>query len=274
MDHALAVAREAAREAGELVRAAWLGGGVAAETKGVSIDLVTATDRAADDLLAARLRAAFPADELVLEETGLHPGDPGTPRRWYIDPLDGTTNFAHGFPHFAVTLALEIDGVIELGVTLGVPFLGGPGQASTSLRATYVDNFTSIPLTEMLGAIERLNVQTSSGTERPVFGWTIGGDESGEDGLVLRLEWEEGQAEKVWQFSTSPMRTTPLRAPILPDDLSDRVPSEMAANFTISAGLFDVDGIADAKAFREVYGPREPPTSVVVRRSDAAAQAL
>ena len=102
------------------MRAAWLGGGVAAETKGVSIDLVTATDRAADDLLAARLRAAFPADELVLEETGLHPGDPGTPRRWYIDPLDGTTNFAHGFPHFAVTLALEIDGVIELGVTLDV----------------------------------------------------------------------------------------------------------------------------------------------------------
>lgn len=120
MDHALSVARDAVREAGELVRAAWIRGDVATETKGVSVDLVTATDRAADELLAGRLRDAFPTDELVLEETGLHPGAAGTTRRWYIDPLDGTTNFAHGFPHFAVTLALEIDGVVELGVTLDV----------------------------------------------------------------------------------------------------------------------------------------------------------
>lgn len=124
MERALATARAAVLEAGELVERAWRRGRQQALTKASDIDMVTETDRAADALIASRLRAAFPDDELVLEETGLHPGAPlpegGARRRWYVDPVDGTTNFASGFPQFGVTAALEVDGVVEVGVTLDV----------------------------------------------------------------------------------------------------------------------------------------------------------
>lgn len=120
MDRALKVARAAALEAGELILDAWQAGRPEAGTKASGIDMVTATDRAADALIADRLRAAFPDDELVLEETGRHAGAPDVGRRWYVDPLDGTTNFAHGFPHFGVTLALEVEGELCVGVTLDV----------------------------------------------------------------------------------------------------------------------------------------------------------
>ncbi len=119
-DRELAVAQAAVIEAGDLIREAWGAGRPEADTKASQIDMVTATDRAADALLADRLRAAFPDDELVLEETGRHAGAEASDRRWYVDPLDGTTNFAHGFPHFGVTVALEVQGVVELGVTLDV----------------------------------------------------------------------------------------------------------------------------------------------------------
>jgi myo-inositol-1(or 4)-monophosphatase len=120
MERSRSVAREAARAAGDLILAAWQQGRPQAETKATGIDMVTATDRAADALIANHLRAAFPDDELVLEETGRHLGASGSTRRWYVDPLDGTTNFAHGFPQFGVTLALEEEGVVVLGVTLDV----------------------------------------------------------------------------------------------------------------------------------------------------------
>ena len=117
---ALRVARAAVLEAGDLVRAAWLEGAGSVGSKAVAIDLVTATDKASDALLVERIRGAFPEDELVIEETGVHEGGSGCGRRWYVDPLDGTTNFAHGLPHFAVTAALEIEGVIEVAATLDV----------------------------------------------------------------------------------------------------------------------------------------------------------
>ena len=119
-DQALAVAKEAALAGGEAALAAWRAGRPEVWTKGAAIDLVTATDRAVERIIAGRLRAAFPEDELVLEETGVVAGAAGGRRRWYVDPLDGTTNFAHGVPHFAVTLALEDAGDICVGVTLDV----------------------------------------------------------------------------------------------------------------------------------------------------------
>jgi len=118
LERALEVAEAAAREAGALVRAAWEGGRGAVATKSSDVDLVTETDAASERVILARLQAAFPDDELVLEETGRHPGT--NDRRWYVDPVDGTTNFAHGFPHFAVNLALEVAGEIVVGVTYDV----------------------------------------------------------------------------------------------------------------------------------------------------------
>ena len=97
------VAAAIAREAGALLKG-FYEKGVAMEYKG-DVDLVTEADRASEALIKARLSAAFP-------EHGIY-GEEGTREglerefRWYVDPLDGTTNFAHGFPVFCVVLGLE-----------------------------------------------------------------------------------------------------------------------------------------------------------------------
>jgi myo-inositol-1(or 4)-monophosphatase len=68
-------------------------------------DLVTAADRASEALIRERIQQQFPGHDVLGEEQGLK--DQGSEYRWYVDPLDGTTNFAHGFPVFCVSLALE-----------------------------------------------------------------------------------------------------------------------------------------------------------------------
>ena len=117
---ALEVAREAVRDAGALIREAWQAGRDEVATKSSTIDLVTETDRAAEERIVARLLDAFPRDKVVAEEAGSRKGF-SKRRVWYVDPLDGTTNFAHGFPHFAVTLAFEVEGELLVGVTYDVP---------------------------------------------------------------------------------------------------------------------------------------------------------
>ena len=68
-------------------------------------DLVTAADRASEVLIRERIRQKWPGHDVLGEEQGL--SDQGGEYRWYVDPLDGTTNFAHGFPVFCVSMALE-----------------------------------------------------------------------------------------------------------------------------------------------------------------------
>jgi myo-inositol-1(or 4)-monophosphatase len=68
-------------------------------------DLVTAADRASEKLIRERISEQFPTHDVMGEEQGLN--DSGSEYRWYVDPLDGTTNFAHGFPVFCVSLGLE-----------------------------------------------------------------------------------------------------------------------------------------------------------------------
>ena len=68
-------------------------------------DLVTAADRASETLIRARVSEQFPSHDVMGEEQGLN--DRGSEFRWYVDPLDGTTNFAHGYPVFGVSMALE-----------------------------------------------------------------------------------------------------------------------------------------------------------------------
>jgi myo-inositol-1(or 4)-monophosphatase len=68
------------------------------------VELVTAVDREAEGLIVGTLEAAFPEHGIVAEESVPRPGRDGY--CWYVDPLDGTTNFAHGYPHFAVSIAL------------------------------------------------------------------------------------------------------------------------------------------------------------------------
>ena len=92
-----------AREAGALLRG-FYERGVATEYKG-DVDLVTEADRASEALIKQRLVEAFPAHGIYGEEGTRE--RLGGEYRWYVDPLDGTTNFAHGFPVFCVVLGLE-----------------------------------------------------------------------------------------------------------------------------------------------------------------------
>src|SRR3954449_7967802 len=77
-------------------------------------DLVTEADRASERLVVERLRTNFPTHSIVGEEGGGHEGS--SEYRWFVDPLDGTTNFAHSFPVFNVTLGLERAGEAIAGV--------------------------------------------------------------------------------------------------------------------------------------------------------------
>ncbi len=78
-------------------------------------DFVSAADRRADEVLIAELRKARPGYAFLTEESGSLPGS-NENHRWIIDPLDGTTNFLHGIPLFAISLALERDGQLVAGV--------------------------------------------------------------------------------------------------------------------------------------------------------------
>jgi myo-inositol-1(or 4)-monophosphatase len=101
-----------ARESGALL-ANYFERRIAYELKG-EFDLVTEADRAAERLIVERLRSHFPAHGIVAEEGGGH--ESASDFRWYVDPLDGTTNFAHGYPTFNTTLALEQAGEMIAGV--------------------------------------------------------------------------------------------------------------------------------------------------------------
>ena len=107
----LETAADIARESGALV-AKYLGVGF--ELKG-AFDLVTEADRASERLIVEGLQKAFPSHAIVAEEGGGQEGS--SEYRWYVDPLDGTTNFAHGFPAFCVTMALERAGDLITAVT-------------------------------------------------------------------------------------------------------------------------------------------------------------
>jgi myo-inositol-1(or 4)-monophosphatase len=105
-------AAEIAREAGAVI-ARFAERRVGFELKGEH-DLVTEADRASEKLIMERLRTHFPSHSIIAEEGGEHAGSSGF--LWYVDPLDGTTNFAHGFPVYNVTLGLEKDGEVIAGV--------------------------------------------------------------------------------------------------------------------------------------------------------------
>lgn len=113
MDQFLTVAREAAHQAGALLRAHWLQPKTI-ETKTDIVDLVTNVDKAADALITGILHTRFPTHQVIAEESAVSGQE--SPYRWYIDPLDGTTNFAHGFPHCAVSIALAHESRMIVGV--------------------------------------------------------------------------------------------------------------------------------------------------------------
>ncbi len=111
----LEVAIRAARAAAS-IQASERGSDLQVRTKSTDIDLVTRVDTASEEAIVEILLEAFPEDNILGEEAGQREGR--SSRRWIVDPLDGTLNYAHGFPWYCVSIALEVEGQIELGVVL------------------------------------------------------------------------------------------------------------------------------------------------------------
>jgi len=111
-DKELNVARQAARDAGKTLKD--LFGRVNHVTKKGKTDLVTEADFAAEKIIMDMIHKSFPQDGFVAEEAGEHRSNAS--RIWFIDPLDGTVNFAHAFPFFAVSIGLQVNGDAVLGV--------------------------------------------------------------------------------------------------------------------------------------------------------------
>jgi len=111
----LNTAVKAARKAGNVInRAARDLDQIKVETKRRN-DFVTEVDRAAEAAVIEVLREAYPNHAILAEESGVSKGSQGD-FVWIIDPLDGTTNFIHGMPHYAVSIGLQVKGVMQQGV--------------------------------------------------------------------------------------------------------------------------------------------------------------
>ncbi len=122
-----------AREAGALVVRLRTEGVQVAGTKSSDTDVVTEADQAAEALVKERLLGARPEDGLVGEEGDDLPGTSGVV--WIVDPIDGTVNYLYGLPHFAVSIAAEVDGEVVAGVVvapaLGLEYVATLGGGAT-----------------------------------------------------------------------------------------------------------------------------------------------
>jgi myo-inositol-1(or 4)-monophosphatase len=131
------IAVEVAREAGRVLMEGW-GTRPAIGFKHEDINLVTEFDKRSEALIVDRLARAFPGDRIVAEEGTSVSGAAGAARVWYVDPLDGTTNFAHGFPLFSVSLGLCVERHPVLGVVeapaMGWSFAGGAAAGASTLN--------------------------------------------------------------------------------------------------------------------------------------------
>jgi len=129
LELALAIAREAA----ELVRTRREAGVEVAATKSSATDVVTEADRASETLIRTRILAARPGDGVLGEEGSDTVGTSGV--RWIVDPIDGTVNYFLGLPQYAVSIGVEVDGVVQAGVVVnaatGDEYSAVRGQGAT-----------------------------------------------------------------------------------------------------------------------------------------------
>lgn len=110
-DNLLDLAIRAVKESGQ-IQQDWLARDKKVELKG-EINLVTEVDRRCESRIIEIIKKDFPQHNILTEETSIPEGP--SPYRWVVDPLDGTTNYAHGYPCFCTSVALEFEGKIVLG---------------------------------------------------------------------------------------------------------------------------------------------------------------
>ncbi|MBA3804139.1 MAG: inositol monophosphatase [Acidobacteria bacterium] len=114
------------------------------------IDLVTEADLAAERLIIERIQSYYPRHTVLAEEScaGVAREESASEYRWIVDPLDGTTNYAHGYPCFCVSIALEVNGALEVGViydpTRNETFAAARGDGATlngrRIRVSEIDD--------------------------------------------------------------------------------------------------------------------------------------
>ncbi|MFH0729704.1 MAG: inositol monophosphatase family protein [Pseudomonadota bacterium] len=131
MEQVKRIGVRAAVKAGEVLRS-FHGGPLNVRKKG-AIDLVTEADMASEKVIIEMLRSVFPSHSVLAEESGRSIGDDQC--QWIIDPLDGTTNFAHGLGLYAVSIAFALAGEVVLGLVLapnsGELFAAVKGEGAT-----------------------------------------------------------------------------------------------------------------------------------------------
>ena len=136
----LDVAWRAARAAGELLMAG-REQSLTVTTKSTLTDVVTQMDTEAEALVVGTILAERPDDGLLGEEGADRAGSSGV--RWVVDPLDGTVNYLYGLPSWAVSVAAEVDGVVEVGVVdiprFGETFVAVRGQGAVRIAGTHVE---------------------------------------------------------------------------------------------------------------------------------------
>lgn len=154
LDLARRVADEAAAHVRELRPAGRVG---VADTKSSPTDDVTAIDRSCEELIRARILAARPDDAFVGEEGQDVPGTSGV--EWVVDPIDGTVNFVHGIPRYAVSIAARRDDVVEAGVVVNIATgeafeatAGGGAWRVDGGRRTRLTGPPDVPVERMLVA--------------------------------------------------------------------------------------------------------------------------
>jgi myo-inositol-1(or 4)-monophosphatase len=114
----LELAVATAREAADLVARGRATAGEHVDVKSSPVDVVTAVDKASEELIVGRLLEARPDDGVLGEEGATREGSSGV--RWVVDPIDGTVNFLYDLPGYAVSIAAEVDGAVLAGVVLNV----------------------------------------------------------------------------------------------------------------------------------------------------------
>lgn len=212
-DDRIKIAIDAAHAAGDVLLSHF-GGELAIETKSNAIDLVTTADRAAESTIVERLAAATPDFAILGEESGTRAGRPGAPR-WVVDPLDGTTNFAHAYPHYSVSIGLIEDGVPVLGVIFdpsrGETFSAVRGQGAwlsdvhgrRPLHVTSIDTLEQSVLATGFGydraTAKRNNVEEFTKVIARVRGIRRAGS------AALDLAWvAAGRLDGYWEYNLAP----------------------------------------------------------------------
>ncbi|NLE43456.1 MAG: inositol monophosphatase [Chloroflexi bacterium] len=144
---ALHTAIDISHEAGTIIRAAFPETALSTIVRKGPVNPVTDTDTAAEDVIVSRLRTAFPAYRILAEEGGGDDALSAGPPIWVIDPLDGTNNFAHGFPHVGISMALVVDREPVVGViydplrneTFAAVANGGAARNGRLIRVSQVE---------------------------------------------------------------------------------------------------------------------------------------